>query len=96
MGYAAKCSRMPVEREFDAVRFSVFRDQGSRLLLWFVCEAGHRPVKHGTLEYDVDRNEWISSHCDPRIQKMLECYVGAYLQRRIQSAAPASGLSENS
>jgi len=96
LGYAAKCSRLPVDRESDAVRFSVARDQGSRLQLWFVCETGHRPTKHGTLEYDVERNQWMSSHSDPRIQKMLECYVQAYLQRRIQSAMPASCVSENS
>ena len=71
------------------MRFSVARDQGSRLLLWFVSETGHRPVKHGTLEYDVEQKQWISSHSDSRVQKMLECYVEAYLQRRIQSATTA-------
>jgi hypothetical protein len=68
----------------------------ARLLLWFVCETGHRPTKHGTLEYDVDRKEWMSSHSDPRIQKMVECYVETYLQRRILSAATPSLVSENS
>ena len=95
LGYAAKCSRLPVERECDAVRFSVARDQGSRLQLWFVCETGHRPAKHGTLEYDVERSQWISSHSDPRIQKMVECYVQSYLQRRIQPSATDSVVSEN-
>jgi hypothetical protein len=96
LGYAAKCSRLPAERDFDAVRFSVARDHGSRLLLWFVCETGHCPAKHGTLEYDVNRSQWMSSHPDTRIQKMLECYVQAYLQRRIQSTTTASLVSENS
>jgi hypothetical protein len=96
LGYAAKCSRLPAERDCDAVRFSVARDQGSRLQLWFVCETGHRPATHGTLEYDAERGQWISSHPDARIQKMLECYVQAYLQRRIQSATADSPVSENS
>jgi len=96
LGYAAKCSRLPIEREFDAVRVSVARDQGSRLQVWFVCETGHRPAKHGTLDYDVERNQWTSSHSDPRIQKMVECYVETYLQRRIHAAAPDSVVSENS
>jgi hypothetical protein len=96
LGYATKCSRLPVERECDAVRFSVARDQGSRLLLWFVCETSHRPATHGTLEYEVDRSQWISSHSDPRIQKMLECYVEAYLQRRIHSVVSDSIVSETS
>lgn len=96
LGYATKCSRLPVDREFDAVRVSVARDQGSRLSVWFVCESGHRPGRHGTLEYDVDRNQWTSAHTDSRIQRMLECYVQVYLQRRIQSAATTSLVSENS
>ena len=96
LGYAAKCVRLPVDREFDAVRISVARDQGSRLSVWFVCESGHRPVKHGTLEYDVERKQWTSSHPDARIQKMADCYVETYLQRRPHSASTASLMSENS
>jgi hypothetical protein len=96
LGYATKCSRLPSQREFDAVRFSVARDHGSRLLLWFVCEAGHRPVKHGRLEYDLDRTEWVSQHPDQRIQKMLECYVQAYLQRRISPIPTDPVARENS
>lgn len=96
LGYAVKCPRLPADREFDSVRFSVARGQGSRLLLWFVCELAHRPARHGTLEYDIDRNQWISPHSQPRIQKMAECYVETYLQRRIHSAATAPVVSENS
>jgi hypothetical protein len=96
LGYAAKCSRMPVEREFDAIRFSVARDQGSRLLLWFVCETGHRPARHGTLQYDIGGNQWVSSHSDPRIQKMAECYVQAYLQRRIRATPAELSAGEDS
>lgn len=96
LGYAVKCPRLPADREFDSVRFSVARGQGSRLLLRFVCELAHRPARHGTLEYDIDRNQWISPHSQPRIQKMAECYVETYLQRRIHSAATAPVVSENS
>lgn len=92
LGYAAKCSRLPSQRDCDAVRFSVARDQGSRLLVWFVCEAGHRPAEHGTLEYDVDRGTWMGAHSDPRIQKMLDCYLQSYLKRRLQPA-PANFLA---
>jgi hypothetical protein len=87
LGYATNCPRLPRERDCDAVRFSVIRDQGSRLLLAFVCEMSHRPVQHGSLEYDLDRAAWVCSHSDLRIQKMLECYLQAYLQRRLRSRA---------
>jgi len=95
LGYAASCSRLPRERACDAVRFSVARDRGSQLLLWFVCEAGHRPAGHGTLEYDVSFGQWTSRHSDPRIQKMAECYLESYLLRRIQPVAADLPSSAN-
>ena len=99
MGYAAKCSRLPHQRDCDAVRFSVARDQGSRLSVRFVCEISHRPAIHGTVEYDIEHETWSSSHPDPTVhpnmQKMLECYVQSYLQRRIQPATADSTPSAN-
>jgi hypothetical protein len=86
LGYAARCPRLPEERVYDAVRFSIASDRGARLLVWFVCESGHRPASHGILEYDLSLGRWISSHSDARIQKMAECYLQSYLLRRIQPA----------
>jgi hypothetical protein len=90
LGYAAGCPRLPKERAYDAVRFSIARDQVAQLQFSFVCESAHRPAGHGTLEYDVARGEWISSHADRRIQKMAECYLQSYLLRRIQPASAGS------
>ena len=86
LGYAAGCPRLPAERSFDAVRFSIARDLSAQLSLWFVCESGHRPAGYGTLQYDLLLGRWTSSHADPRIQKMAECYLQSYLLRRIQPA----------
>ncbi len=86
LGYAATCWRLPKERTCDAVRFSVARDCGAQLLLWFVCESAHQPAGHGTLEYDLVLGRWNSSHPDPRIQKMAACYLQSYLLRRVQPA----------
>jgi hypothetical protein len=96
LGYAASCPRLPQERVCDAVRFSVARERGAQLLLWFVCEDGHRPAGHGTLEYDSSLGLWICSHPDPRIQKMAECYLESYLLRRTQPAMAGATLSANS
>jgi hypothetical protein len=93
LGYAAACPRLPENRTSDAVRFSIARDQGARLSLWFVYESGHRPAGYGTLEYDLSSGQWISSHTDPRIQKMAECYLQSYLLRRIQPAT--AGLTSD-
>ena len=87
LGYAVGCPRLPRERACDAVRFSIARDRGAQLLLWFACESGHRPASCGTLEYDLSLGQWISSHSDGRIQKMAECYLQSYLRRRIQPIA---------
>ena len=84
LGYATNCPRLPGERPWDAVRFSVARDRGSQVVLWFACEIAHRPAGHGTLEYDAAQEQWISSHDNPRIQKMAECYVQSYLLRRVR------------
>jgi hypothetical protein len=88
LGYASRCSRLPVDRSCDAVRFSIARDCGSQLLVFFACEMAHRPAGHGTLEYDLSRGQWMSSHPDARIQMLAECYLQSYLPRRTQSAAP--------
>ena len=87
LGYALKCPRLPQIRECDSVRFGIANDSGSRLLLWFVCEAGHRPVRHGTLEFDTLLSRWNTTHPDSRLQKKAECYLESYLARRSHSIA---------
>jgi len=95
LGYAAGCPRLPRERAYDAVRFSVARDCGTRLVLWYVCESQHRPAAHGTLEYDASLGQWTSSHPNSRIQKMADCYLQSYLLRRIQPATAGVTASAN-
>jgi hypothetical protein len=95
LGYAAGCARLPAERAYDAVRFSIARDRGAQLELWFVCELRHRPAGHGILEYDVSLSRWTSFHPDVRMQKMAECYLQSYLARRIQPAAAGLLSSTN-
>ena len=82
MGYA-RCARLPQNREYDAVRFSVARDRGSFIALWFVCEAAHHPIAHGILEYSLAESRWISPHPNPGIQKLADCYLQSYFLRRI-------------
>jgi len=95
LGYAAGCPRLPEQRAYDAVRFSIARDRGAQLVFWFVCESGHRPAAHGTLEYDHSLGQWTSSHADARIQKMAECYLQSYLLRRIQPASASSSSTHS-
>src|SRR5579864_9278580 len=62
LGYATGCPNLPRARAADAVRFSIARDRGSQLDLWFVCELGYRPADHGKLQYDVAGAHWLSVH----------------------------------
>jgi hypothetical protein len=98
LGYAEGCSRLPRERAWDAVRFAVTaasaeteREKGTpgnRVRLRYVCERGHRPAEHGTLEFNVAESQWAECHPDRRVQQMAECFVAEYLNRsREQEAA---------
>ena len=96
LGYASSCAWAPPQRVWDAVRFSVCApgsqqdpqqanaaDGATRTLrLVYVCERDHRPVESGQLELDLSRTVWIKPHADGRIQKMAECFIEAYLNRR--------------
>ena len=96
LGYASSCCHLPAQRPCDAVRFSVARDRGLYVALWFVRETEHHPVEHGVLEYEVAGRTWSSTHVDWRIQKMAECYMESYLLRRIPPAAAGPNSSPQS
>ena len=87
LGYAVSCLRLPRERTCDALRFSIVQDADEKLVLCFVRELNHHPVEHGTLEYDLATARWKSSHGDARLQRMAECYVETYLERRVVAAS---------
>ncbi len=97
LGYAKCCPHLPQDRAADAIRFSVARDREGSVLLFYICEADHRPGEHGTVEYDCASRGWRSQHRDARIQRMAECYLEVYLQRRhrpILESTPLSPLPE--
>jgi hypothetical protein len=48
----------------------------------YVCERQHRPVEHGRLEFDVIESRWPQPHSDARVQKMAECFLASYLNRK--------------
>jgi hypothetical protein len=96
LGYALTCPRLPQTRACDSVRFGIANDSGSKVLLWFICEAGHRPVRHGTIEFDPLLKLWTTTHPDPRIQKMAECYLESYLARKSQPRAAEFSAGQGS
>ena len=93
LGYASDCSWLPRERVWDAVRFSVIRDCGHRVVLCYVCEIEHRPGEHGQLEYNVADNQWLRVHPDSRIQTMAECVLQTHLRKTRATTALAADLA---
>ncbi len=89
LGYAEGCARLPREREWDSVRFMA-RAEGNnaengaagRIHVRYACERGHRPAEHGTLEFDVFESRWVALHRDDRVQRMAECFLESFLEKR--------------
>ncbi len=84
LGYAKRCSRLPAERQADAVRFALAEERNGILPVLFVCEREYLPVAHGELLFDTVTGSWLESHHDPRVQRMAECYVHARKERRVR------------
>jgi hypothetical protein len=88
LGYAEGCGRLPRERTWDSVRFAaktVVNDAngaGGRMQIRFVCERGHRPAEHGMLEFDLAEMRWVERHRDSRVQRMAECFLESYVEKR--------------
>jgi hypothetical protein len=89
LGYAKHCSRLPHARAWDSVRFGVRSTAGAvenagfhRIQVHYICERGHLPAEHGFLEFSPVEAMWSKRHPDPRVQRMAECFIASYLERR--------------
>jgi hypothetical protein len=99
LGYAEECGRLPRERMWDSVRFAartVDSDgsgTGRGIQVRYVCERGHRPAEHGVLEFDAAEARWVESHRDRRVQRMAECFLESFLEKRRRQAATRAAAS---
>lgn len=87
LGYAESCGRLPRERVWDSVRFAartVGTENGARgrIHVRYVCERGYRPAEHGRLEFDLATSRWEQRHWDGRVQRMAECFLESYVEKR--------------
>jgi hypothetical protein len=89
LGYAATCKRLPRERVWDSIRFgarTVLAGEknlvGEQIQIRYVCERDHLPVEHGTLTFDAMAEHWESRHSDDRVQRMAECFLASYVEKR--------------
>jgi len=91
LGYAEGCARLPRERVWDSVRFgarTVCNDGGAsgRVQVRYICERGHLPREYGVLEFDPVDARWDRPHRDERLQRMAECFVVSYLEKKKSQA----------
>jgi hypothetical protein len=88
LGYAEGCGRLPRERVWDSVRFSartvVAEKEATvdRIQVRYVCERKHLPAEHGLLEFDAAQSRCLDPHRDNRVQRMAECFVASYVEKR--------------
>jgi hypothetical protein len=87
LGYAEGCGRLPRERVWDSVRFAartVSDGNGDRgcIQVRYVCERGHCPAEHGMLAFDAAEARWLERHRDSRVQRMAECFLASYVEKR--------------
>jgi len=89
LGYAEGCERFPQERVW--IRYGSGRGRfpgdkknftGGHIQIRYVCERDHRPVEHGTLKFDAVAENWLLRHSDDRVQRMAECFMATYVEKR--------------
>jgi hypothetical protein len=81
MGYA-QCANLPQDREADAVRFKIQGEQDGCIHVFYICERAHHPGAHGTLEFDRKNRTCASPHANPCIQRLAECFLQTWMERR--------------
>ena len=89
LGYAESCPRLPQDREWDSVRFAARTvnaegndSQHRHIRLMYSCERAHRPAEHGTMIFDSAGEQWLDRHRDHRVQRMAECFLKTYVEKR--------------
>ncbi len=93
LGYAKSCSRLPLERDADAVRFALGEEYDDILRVLFACERAYLPAGCGELLYDKKRGTWVKPHEQPCVQRMAECYVQAQMERRGYSSRGSESVN---
>jgi hypothetical protein len=82
LGYArGVCERFPAGDGPDAVRFTVTRDAGGRLGIYYVMERDHHPFAHGPLEYLLGGNTILPSTGET-LARQAQAYAESYRRRK--------------
>jgi len=83
LGYArGTCARFPSGDGPDAVRFTLSRDEGASLGIYYVLERDHHPFAHGPLEYSVASGAFVNPPSGETAARQAQAYVESYLRRK--------------
>ncbi|MBZ5726643.1 MAG: hypothetical protein LAP87_16790 [Acidobacteriia bacterium] len=86
-GYArGSCTRFPGDEGPDAVRFSVSRDDGASLRIYYVMERDHHPFAHGPLEYSLAAAAFVNPPLREIAIRQATAYVESYLRRQKEAS----------
>jgi hypothetical protein len=82
LGYArGNCPRFPAADGPDAVRFTISRDSGDSIGIYYVVERDHHPFAHGRLEYTPAAGT-LSTAPGEILARQAVAYVESYRRRK--------------
>lgn len=82
-GYARnRCPRFPAGEGPDMVRFSVTRDQGEVVTIFYVVEQNGSPKEHGEIEYVVAARQFRPNLTGGMLERQAQAYAESYLRRK--------------
>lgn len=86
LGYArGRCDRFPDDAGPDAVRFTVRRDEGAILHLYYVLERDHHPYAHGPLDFAPATAVFTVPPESPLLDQQARAYIASYLRHKAQA-----------
>lgn len=87
LGYArGNCSHFPCDDGPDAVRFTISRDDGASLKVYYVIERDHHPFSYGPLEYSLVDGQFADPPAGETICRQANAYVENYLRRKLEAS----------
>ena len=86
LGYArGACKRFPAGDGPDAVRFTISRDDGASVGVYYVVERDHHPYAHGALEFSMARDGFVAPPAGETLCRQARAYVESYLYRKSEA-----------
>ena len=68
------------------MRFSVSRDDGASLRIYYVMERDHHPFAHGPLEYSLAAAAFVNPPLREIAIRQATAYVESYLRRQKEAS----------